>query len=42
MLNALVSNGIDIKSLPESTSMLRFAGGHGMLRPGFKKNKESN
>ena len=37
MLNALVSNGIDIKSLPESTSLLRFSGGHGMLRPKFKK-----
>ena len=35
MLNALVSNGIDIKSLPESTSLLRFSGGHGMLRPKF-------
>ena len=33
MLNALVSNGIDISSLPETTSMLRFTGGHHMLRP---------
>ena len=33
MLNALVSNGIDIASLPESSSMLRFTGAHGMLRP---------
>ncbi|SLM30297.1 F420-non-reducing hydrogenase, iron-sulfur subunit, MvhG [Desulfamplus magnetovallimortis] len=40
MLNALVSNGIDINSLPESTSLLRFSGGHGMLRPKFKKKKE--
>jgi F420-non-reducing hydrogenase small subunit len=40
MLNALASNGIDIGSLPESVSLLRFSGGHGMLRPGFKK-KES-
>jgi len=37
MLNALASNGIDIKSLPESISLLRFSGGHGMLRPKFKK-----
>ena len=33
MLNALVSNGIDIASLPETVSMLRFSGGHGLLRP---------
>ncbi|MBP8645129.1 MAG: methyl viologen-reducing hydrogenase [Syntrophobacteraceae bacterium] len=33
MLNALASNGIDIKSLPEYTSLLRFSGAHGMLRP---------
>jgi F420-non-reducing hydrogenase small subunit len=33
MLNALASNGIDIQSLPESTSLLRFSGGHQLLRP---------
>ena len=33
MLNALVSNGIDISSLPETVSMLRFSGGHGFLHP---------
>jgi F420-non-reducing hydrogenase small subunit len=33
MLNALASNGIDIQSLPESTSMLRFSGAHQRLRP---------
>jgi len=33
MLNALASNGIDIKSLPESVSMLRFSGAHSLLRP---------
>jgi len=33
MLNALASNGIDISSLPETLSMLRFSGGHGLLRP---------
>jgi F420-non-reducing hydrogenase small subunit len=33
MLNALASNGIDIDSLPETTSLLRFSGAHGRLRP---------
>ncbi|MDJ0784915.1 MAG: methyl viologen-reducing hydrogenase [Desulfosarcinaceae bacterium] len=33
MLGALASNGIDITSLPESTSLLRFSGAHGRLRP---------
>ncbi len=33
MLNALVSNGINIKSLPETVSLLRFSGAHGLLRP---------
>jgi len=33
MLNALASNGIDIHSLPETTSMLRFSGAHQLLRP---------
>jgi F420-non-reducing hydrogenase small subunit len=33
MLNALASNGIDIQSLPESTSLLRFSGAHHQLRP---------
>lgn len=33
MLNALASNGIDISALPETVSMLRFSGGHGLLRP---------
>ena len=32
MLNALASNGIDIGSLPESFSMLRFSGAHGLLK----------
>lgn len=36
MLNALASNGIDIKSLPENTSLLRFSGAHRRLRPPFK------
>jgi F420-non-reducing hydrogenase small subunit len=36
MLNALASNGIDVTSLPESISMLRFSGAHGRLRPAFR------
>ncbi|MBU1342694.1 MAG: methyl viologen-reducing hydrogenase [Proteobacteria bacterium] len=40
MLNALASNGIDISSLPETVSMLRFSGGHGLLRP-IDRRKES-
>ena len=33
MLNALASNGIAIDSLPETASMLRFSGGHRLIRP---------
>ena len=33
MLNALASNGIDITSLPDYTSLLRFSGAHGLLQP---------
>ncbi len=33
MLNALASNGINIRSLPETTSLLRFSGAHQMLKP---------
>ena len=33
MLNALASNGIDISTLPESVSLLRFSGAHGRLKP---------
>jgi len=40
MLNALASNDIDIASMPETISMLRFSGGHGRLRP-FPGKKES-
>ena len=36
MLNALASNGIDFKSLPERKSLLRFSGAHHMLRPAAK------
>jgi F420-non-reducing hydrogenase small subunit len=33
MLNALVSNGIDIKSIPDRNSLLRFSGAHNRLVP---------
>ncbi len=37
MLNALASNGIDIRSLPDRQAFLRFSGAHGRLnRPGWK------
>ncbi len=36
MLNALASNGIDVKTLPERRSLLRFSGAHGMLRATIK------
>jgi F420-non-reducing hydrogenase small subunit len=36
MLNALASNGIDVKSLPERASLLRFSGAHRLLRPAAK------
>jgi len=44
MLNALASNGVDLDSLPESVSFLRFSGAHDLLRPEFKSapNPESN
>jgi F420-non-reducing hydrogenase small subunit len=31
MLNALASNGVDIKSVPDRLSLLRFSGAHGRL-----------
>lgn len=37
MLNALASNGIDIHSLPDYVSLLRFSGAHKLLRPGHKQ-----
>jgi F420-non-reducing hydrogenase small subunit len=40
MLNALASNGIELSSLPESVSLLRFSGAHHLLRPA-KKQKEA-
>ncbi len=40
ILNALVSNDVDISALEEHTSLLRFAGAHGLLRP--LRNKGGN
>ncbi|MCK8601288.1 methyl viologen-reducing hydrogenase [Desulfoferrobacter suflitae] len=40
MLNALASNGIEIGSLPEHPSLLRFSGAHRLLRPA-RQGKES-
>jgi F420-non-reducing hydrogenase small subunit len=37
MLNALASNGIDFRSLPERKSLLRFSGAHRLLRPAAAK-----
>jgi F420-non-reducing hydrogenase small subunit len=37
MLNALASNGIDVSSLPERASLLRFSGAHHLLRPVYKR-----
>lgn len=37
MLNALASNGVDVDSLPEYPSLLRFSGAHGCLRPPRKE-----
>ncbi|MGD9949107.1 MAG: methyl viologen-reducing hydrogenase [Desulfobulbus sp.] len=33
MLNALASNGIDHRSMVDRKSLLRFSGGHGLLKP---------
>lgn len=32
-LNALASNQVDIKSIPEKSTLLEFSGAHGLLRP---------
>jgi len=42
MLNGLASNGIDISSLPEHTSLLRFSGAHHLLRPRRKQKEAIN
>jgi F420-non-reducing hydrogenase small subunit len=41
MLNALASNGLDVRSLPEFESLLRFSGAHRLLRTTVKGQKES-
>jgi F420-non-reducing hydrogenase small subunit len=38
MLNALASNGIDIRNMPDRLSVLRFSGAHGRLRRMIRKN----
>ena len=40
MMNALVSNGIDFRSVPDRKSLLRFSGAHGHLRP-LKKQRRA-
>jgi len=40
MLNALVSNGVDIKSIPDRDNFLRFSGAHNRLVP--KKNRATS
>jgi F420-non-reducing hydrogenase small subunit len=42
MLNALASNGIDISTLPESVSLLRFSGAHRLLRPAAKERRTTS
>ncbi len=39
MLNALASNGIEIRNLPDRLSVLRFSGAHSRLRPLARKKK---
>ena len=38
MMNALASNGIDHRGIVDRTSLLRFSGAHGLLRPARQKN----
>lgn len=40
MMNALASNGIDYRSVVDRRSILRFSGGHGLLKP-LKKQRRS-
>jgi F420-non-reducing hydrogenase small subunit len=39
MLNALASNGVEIRNLPDRFSVLRFSGAHSRLRPLARKKK---
>jgi F420-non-reducing hydrogenase small subunit len=38
MMNALASNGVNHRSLVDRKSLLRFSGGHGLLKPTRKRN----
>jgi len=41
MLNALASNGIDIKSIPNRPLLLRFSGAHSLLKPTIHERRSS-
>ncbi len=41
MLNALASNGIDLKSIPNRPLLLRFSGAHALLKPVFQERRSS-
>jgi len=41
MLNALASNGIDIKSIPNRPLLLRFSGAHSLLKPPIHERRSS-
>jgi F420-non-reducing hydrogenase small subunit len=41
MLNALASNGIDIKSIPNRPLLLRFSGAHSLLKPAIHERRSS-
>lgn len=38
MMNALASNGVNCRNLVDRKSLLRFSGGHGLLKPSRKRN----
>ena len=41
MLNALASNGIDLKSIPNRPLLLRFSGAHSLLKPAIHERRSS-
>lgn len=41
MLNALASNGIDVKSIPNRPLLLRFSGAHALLKPSIHERRSS-
>lgn len=41
MLNALASNGIDLKSIPNRPLLLRFSGAHSLLKPAPQERRSS-